>query len=336
MPRATARPTMGHPRSREQRGGREGLRAGHRRGDVSNSTAIEAEALTKTYRGGARGVEDLNFRIATGEVFGFLGPNGAGKSTTIRMMLDLIRPTSGRLTILGQDARRDGAAIRARMGYMPGDLRLYPRMTGRELVGYFAHLRRMPDTGDAEAVAHRLDLDLDRPLRALSRGNRQKVGLVQALMHRPEVLVLDEPTSGLDPLMQQAFAALTREVTDRGGTVFLSSHVLSEVQHVADRVGVVREGRLELIDTVDALRARAAQRVEVTFAAPPPEGAFDGVAGVRVIERHGAVVLMALEGPADALVKRLAHFEVIAIDSHEADLEDVFLGLYRSEAPRAA
>jgi ABC-2 type transport system ATP-binding protein len=222
------------------------------------------------------------------------------------------------------------------MGYMPGDLRLYPRMTARELVGYFAHLRRMDDTGDADALAGRLDLDLDRPLRALSRGNRQKVGLVQAFMHRPELLVLDEPTSGLDPLVQQAFAGLARETVERGGTVFLSSHVLSEVQHVADRVGVVREGRLELIDTVESLRARAAQRVEVTFATPPADGALDGVPGVRVLEHHGAVVLMALEGSIDALVKRLAHFEVLAIDSHEADLEDVFLGLYRSEAPHAA
>ena len=212
-------------------------------------------------------------------MFGFLGPNGAGKSTTIRMMLDLIRPTSGRIRLLGRDARRDGAWIRARLGYMPGDLRLYPRMTGRELVGYFAHLRRMPDTGDAQTLARRFDLDLDRPLRALSRGNRQKVGVVQAFMHRPEVLVLDEPTSGLDPIMQQAFAALTRETAERGGTVFLSSHVLSEVQHMADRVGVVREGRLELVDTVEALRAKAAQRVEVTFAAPPPEGAFAGRPG---------------------------------------------------------
>lgn len=303
---------------------------------MAGEVAIEAEALTKTYRGGARGVEDLTFRIPAGEVFGFLGPNGAGKSTTIRMMLDLIRPTSGRLTILGRDARRDGAEIRARMGYMPGDLRLYPRMTGRDLVGYFAHLRRMPGTGDAEPLARMLDLDLDRPLQALSRGNRQKVGLVQAFMHRPEVLVLDEPTSGLDPIVQQAFAALIRETAGRGGTVFLSSHVLSEVQHMADRVGVVREGRLELVDTVEALRTRAAQRVEVTFGAPPPEGAFAGLAGVRELERHGAAVLMALEGSADALVKRLAGFEVLAIDSHEADLEDVFLGLYGPEAARAA
>ena len=275
-------------------------------------------------------MEGLTFRIERGEVFGFLGPNGAGKSTTIRMILDLIRPTAGRLTVLGCDPRREGAQVRARIGYLPGDLRLYPRMTGRELVGWFARLRGMDGTGDAQALAARLDLDLDRPARALSRGNRQKVGLVQAFMHRPDLLVLDEPTSGLDPLVQQAFAALARETADRGGTVFLSSHVLSEVQRVADRVGVVREGRLELLEAVESLRERAPQRVEVTFAAPPPPDAMAGVAGVRELERHGTVVLMALEGPADALVKRLARFEVLGIDSHEADLEDVFLGLYRA------
>ena len=221
------------------------------------------------------------------------------------------------------------------MGYVPGDLRIYPKLTGRELVQWFARLRRMDGTGDADALAERLELDLDRPMRALSRGNRQKVGLVQAFMHRPELLVLDEPTSGLDPLMQQAFAALVRETAGRGGTVFLSSHVLSEVQHVADRVAVVREGRLELVETVDALRARAPQRVEVSFAAPPPADLVAGVPGVRELERHGDVVLMALEGGADALVKRLAQFEVVGIDSHEADLEDVFLGLYRAGAPHA-
>lgn len=291
--------------------------------------AIEAEGLTKTYRGGARGVEDLSFRIEPGEIFGFLGPNGAGKSTTIRMILDLIRPTAGRLTVFGRDPRRDGAGVRARIGYLPGDLRLYPRLTGRELIAYFARLRGMAGTGDAEALAARLDLDLDRPARALSRGNRQKIGLVQAFMHRPDLLVLDEPTSGLDPLVQQTFAAVARETADRGGTVFLSSHVLSEVQHVADRVGVVREGRLELVETVETLRERAPQRVEVTFAAPPPPDAIAGVPGVRETARHGAVLLMTLEGPADALVKRLARFEVLGIDSHEADLEDVFLGLYR-------
>lgn len=275
-------------------------------------------------------MEGLTFRIDPGEVFGFLGPNGAGKSTTIRMILDLIRPTAGRLAVLGHDPRREGARVRARIGYLPGDLRLYPRLTGRELVTYFARMRGMAGTGDAEELAARLDLDLDRPARALSRGNRQKIGLVQAFMHRPDLLVLDEPTSGLDPLVQQTFAAVARETADRGGTVFLSSHVLSEVQHVADRVGVVREGRLELVETVESLRERAPQRVEVTFAAPPPADALAGVAGVREVERHGPVVLMALEGPADALVKRLARFEVLGIDSHEADLEDVFLGLYRS------
>lgn len=298
--------------------------------------AVEADGLGKTYRGGARGVIDLTFRVEPGEVFGLLGPNGAGKSTTIRMMLDLIRPTTGTLRLLGRDPRRDGPRVRARTGYLPGDLRLYPRMTGAGIVGWAARLRRMTGTGDAAALAERLRLDLGRPVGDLSRGNRQKVGLVLAFMHRPDLLVLDEPTSGLDPLMQQEFAGLVRAATARGATVFLSSHVLSEVQHVADRVGVVRDGRLELVASVDDLRARAAQHVEVTFAAPPPPGAFGDVPGVREVRRDGAVVLMSLDGAADALVKRLARFEVLRIDSHEADLEDVFLGLYGAGGAGAA
>lgn len=299
------------------------------------STVVRAHGLTKFY-GQSRGVLDLDFSVGSGEVFGFLGPNGAGKTTTIRLMLDLIRPTRGRLEIFGLDSRRGSLPIRRRLGYVPGDLRLYDRLTGRELVRYFASLRDLPDTGAADELAARLELDLDRPIRALSRGNRQKVGLVQAFVHRPDLLVLDEPTSGLDPLMQQVFYELVRETTAEGRSVFLSSHVLSEVQHVADRVGVIREGRLELVASVEELRARAFTRVEVTFGAPPPPGAFAAVPAVRELERRGRVVLFALEGRADPLVKALARCDVEALDVHEADLEDVFLGLYRGEARHAA
>ncbi|MGZ8697185.1 MAG: ATP-binding cassette domain-containing protein, partial [Gaiellaceae bacterium] len=175
------------------------------------------------------------------------------------------------------------------------------------------------------------DLELDRPVAALSRGNRQKVGLVQAFMHRPQLLVLDEPTSGLDPLVQQTFYELARETVADGRTVFLSSHVLSEVQHVADRVALVRDGRLVLVDSVENLRARARARVEVTFAVPPPEDAFECLPGVRVLERRGDVVLFTLEGEIDPLLKALARHRVVALDSHEADLEDVFLSLYRPD-----
>jgi ABC-2 type transport system ATP-binding protein len=291
---------------------------------------VSLQKLTKSY-GRARGVVDLDLTVRSGEVFGFLGPNGAGKTTTIRTMLDLIRPTSGRVLIFGLDARTDGVAVRRGVGYLPGDLRLYEHLTPRELLSYFAALRKLSTLADAERLATRLELELDRPLAALSRGNRQKVGLVQAFMQRPQLLVLDEPTSGLDPLVQQTFYELAREAVGEGRTIFLSSHVISEVQHVADRVGLVREGRLVLVDSVENLRAHAFTRIEVTFEAPPPATAFDDVPGIRVLERQGNVVLFALRGEIDPLLKALARYRVVALDSHEADLEDVFLSLYRSD-----
>jgi ABC-2 type transport system ATP-binding protein len=298
------------------------------------SVAVRAEHLTKHY-GRERGIRELDFEVDCGEVFGFLGPNGAGKTTTIRLMLDLIRPTQGRIEVLGTDPRRN-EAIRRRIGYLPGDLRLYERLTARELLTYFAHLRGLDDLGSAPALADRLELELDRPLHALSKGNRQKVGLVQAFMHSPDLLVLDEPTSGLDPLIQQAFYELVASAKADGATIYLSSHVLPEVQHVADRVGLIRDGTLVLVAGVDELRARAVARVEVTFAEPPPGDAFVDLAGVRELGRHERTVLFSLEGEADMLIKALARHRVIAIDSHEADLEDIFLSLYRAEEPQDA
>ena len=293
---------------------------------------IRAEQLTKSY-GPNRGIIDVEFGVEAGEVFGFLGPNGAGKTTTIRLLLDLIRPTSGRLSVFGLDSRRDSVSIRRRLGYLPGDFRLYERMTGRDLLRFFAHLRGAD--GRSDELAKRLDLDLDRRIKELSRGNRQKVGLVQAFMHDPELLVLDEPTSGLDPLVQETFYELVGEATERGGTVFLSSHVLSEVQHVADRVGLIREGRLDLVDSVENLRSRSFTHIEVTFVEPPATETFAGIPGARELERHGDVVRFALEGEIDPLLKVLARFHVRALDVHEADLEDIFMALYRGEAADA-
>ena len=296
-----------------------------------SAPVIRADRLSKDY-GGDRGVSELTFEVGEGEVFGYLGPNGAGKTTTIRLLLDLIRPTGGRVELFGLDVRRDGPQARARVGYVPGDLRLYERLTAREHLRYFASLRGMGALGDGELLAARVGLDLDRPIRALSKGNRQKVGLVQALMHRPALVVFDEPTAGLDPLVQQVVYELVREATAEGRTVFVSSHVLSEVQQIADRVALIRDGRLELVDTVETLRRRALTHVEVTFASEPPEGAFDAVPGVHELERRGSVVRLTLGGSADRFVKVLAQYEVTALDSHEADLEDVFLELYRRPA----
>ena len=295
---------------------------------------VRAEGLTKFY-GEDRGIVDVDFSVAESEVFGFLGPNGAGKTTTIRLLLDLIRPTSGRLSVFGLDSRRESVVIRRRLGYVPGDLRLYERMTGRELLRYFGHLRGSDQISRGEQLARRLDLDLDRRIKDLSRGNRQKVGIAQAFLHDPDLLVLDEPTSGLDPLVQETFQDLVGEVTGRGGTVFLSSHVLSEVQQVADRVALIRDGRLLLVDSVDNLRARSLTDVEVTFSEPPPRDAFAGVTGVRELERHGDVIRFALEGEIDPLLKALARFHVRGLDVHEADLEEIFMALYREEPPDA-
>jgi beta-exotoxin I transport system ATP-binding protein len=296
---------------------------------------VRLERLTRSY-GRQRGIVELDLTVRAGEVFGFLGPNGAGKTTTIRTMLDLIRPTSGRVTIFGLDAHRDSVAVRRRLGYVPGDLRLYGRLTARDFFRYFASLRGMRSLAGADRLAERFELEVDRPIATLSRGTRQKVGLVQAFMNEPDLLILDEPTSGLDPLVQQTFNDLARETAAAGRTVFLSSHVLSEVQHVADRVALVRDGRLALVDDVETIRARALTRIEVTFATPPPTHAFDGVEHVREVERRGSIVVFHVHGEIDAFVKRLAQHRVVALNSHEADLEDVFLALYRDEDRRAS
>jgi ABC-2 type transport system ATP-binding protein len=295
----------------------------------STAPAIRTRSLTKFY-GSDRGVEELDISVAPGEIYGFLGPNGAGKTTTIRLLLDLIRPTAGRLELFGLNPRSN-PALRRRIGYLPGDLRLYERLTPREQLAYFARLRGLESLGTAPALAERFALELDRPIKSLSRGNRQKVGIVQAFMHEPELLVLDEPTSGLDPLVQQTFNELLQETRAAGSTVFLSSHVLPEVQHVADRVALLREGRLVLAETVETLRERAFTHLEATFDEPPPAAAFAGLPGVRELERRGSTVVFALQGEADPLVKVLARYHVRNLDSHEADLEDVFLSLYRSD-----
>jgi beta-exotoxin I transport system ATP-binding protein len=289
-------------------------------------TIVEGAEVTKVY-GSHRGVDRLSFRVEEGEVYAFLGPNGAGKTTTIRLLLDLIRPTSGMVLLFGTSPRQ-GVALRRRVGYLPGDLRLYEQLTARQHFELFAGLRGLDALGIAPELATRFDLELDRPLKALSKGNRQKVGIVLAFMHEPELLILDEPTSGLDPLVQQTFNELVTEQREHGRAVFISSHVMSEVQQIADRVALLRDGRLMLEDTVAGLRARAVTRVDVTFAEVPAEGAFAHVAGARELERSGSRVTFALQGEADPFVKAIAAHRVLALESREPDLEDVFISLY--------
>jgi ABC-2 type transport system ATP-binding protein len=292
--------------------------------------AIETRRLTKSY-GGSRGIVELDLRVELGEVFGFLGPNGAGKTTTIRTLLDLQRPTSGEARLFGLDSRRDSVAIKRRVGYLPGELSLYDRLTGRDHLAWLARLRGGVGQGVIDELADRFGAELDRPIRDLSKGNRQKLGLIQALMHEPELVILDEPTTGLDPLMQEEFIRLAREVADEGRTVFLSSHDLDEVQRVADRVGIVRDGRLVTVESVDVLRRRAIRHVEITFAAPVDPARFAGLDGVVEAVGDGPVVKLSVSGGLDAIVKEAARHEVVDLLSEPADLEEIFLSYYRDE-----
>jgi ABC-2 type transport system ATP-binding protein len=288
--------------------------------------AIALERLTKFY-GKHRGVEDLSLEVPSGEVFGFLGPNGAGKSTTIRILLDLIRPTSGRAELLGHDSR-DAVAVHRRVSYLPGELSLYESMTAREHLEFFGNLRGGHRPERVRDLAERFELDLERPIRSLSKGNKQKVGIVQAFAPEVELLVLDEPTDGLDPLMQHEFLLLARETTAAGSTVFLSSHVLSEVQQIAHRVGIIREGRLVAVEEVTALHGRAVRIFDLRFAGPAPREELERVPGVRELSVNGSTARLRLEGTPDPLVKALARHEVLDLVSHEPDLEDVFLSFY--------
>ena len=264
-------------------------------------------------------------------MFGFLGPNGSGKTTTIRLLLDLLRPTQGRALVLGLDAHLDSVAIKQRVGYVPGDPALYERLTAHQLLEWLARLRGGVDALWLDSLTERFGVVLDRPIRTLSRGNRQKVALVQAFMHRPELLILDEPTSGLDPLLQHEFNQLVHEVRAEGSTVFLSSHVLDEVQHVCDRIGIVRDGRLVTVDDVETLRERAVREVTIHFDGtvvdPRP---FEALPGVCEVEVRGASLHCHLVGVADALVKLAAQHTVIDFTSAPPDLDAMFLQFYET------
>jgi beta-exotoxin I transport system ATP-binding protein len=293
--------------------------------------AIRTTRLVKLY-GRARGVQDLDLEVVPGEVFGYLGPNGAGKTTTIRLLLDYIRPSAGSAEVLGLRAHEDSRAIRRRIGYLPGELRLYSTLSGRELISHFGSLRGVPVRARAEALAGRLDCDLSREIRTLSSGNRQKLGLIQAFMSDPQLLILDEPTNGLDPLVQQAFYDLVREARDAGRTVFLSSHVLPEVERICDRVGILREGRLVAVERISDLRARAIRKVEVTFSEAVAPEALTRIDGVRDLVLEDRSLRCTVVGSMDQLLKAVARFDVQVLSSVEPSLEEVFLAYYGEEA----
>ena len=297
---------------------------------MSDEPVIWTSGLTKDY-GAGRGLFDLDLEVRRGEVFGFLGPNGAGKSTTMRLLLDLIRPTAGSARVLGLDVAGGSVEIRRRVGFLPGDLALYPRLTGRAVLDHLARLRGGVDPRLRESLAERLQADLDRPIRQLSTGNRQKLGLIQAFMHEPELLILDEPIAGLDPLVQQSFHALLREVAAEGRTVLLSSHTLSEVERVTGRLAILRRGRLAVVDSLENLRQVAMQRLEIEFGGPVPVERFHALPGVKELEANGRSLTIGFEGTADAVVKAAAAYDVRAIRPREDDLEDIFLRYYEDD-----
>ena len=291
------------------------------------SAVIETDRLTKSY-GAARGIEDVSMTVERGEVFGFLGPNGAGKTTTIRTLLDLLHPTSGSARVFGLDSRRDSLSIRARTGNLPGDFAYDPGLTGRELLAFFAELRGVTDGRRRHELTERFEADLGRPLGELSRGNRQKIGLIQAMFHDPELLILDEPTSGLDPLMQEEFIEIVREERERGRTVFLSSHELDEVERVCDRVGIIRDGRLVDVEEVADLTERAFRHVTLEFADPVDPAEFASIPGVMELESADGRITFKAQRNLDAVIKAAARHTVTDIELTHPSLEEIFLTFY--------
>ena len=288
---------------------------------------IETHDLSKSY-GNVRAISDINLEIREGEVFGYLGPNGAGKTTTIRTLLDFIRPTSGSASIFGLDTRVNSREIKRRVAYLPGDIMLYEKLTGREALTYAANLRGGVDWSFVEELAERLECDLTRQIHSLSRGNKQKVGLVNAFMSKPDLIIMDEPSSGLDPLMQQEFYGLIEEVKADGRTVFISSHIMPVVERVCDRVGIIRKGTIRTVEDVGALKERGLHQLEFHFATQVPEEAFSSLPGVRDVLVEDGVLRCTVMGKPDALIKAVARFEVVKLVSHEPRLEDVFLTYY--------
>ena len=299
---------------------------------------IETHTLTRSF-GPHRGIVEVDLRVEPGEVFGFLGPNGAGKSTTIRILMGLYHASSGTAQVLGLDPLPDAVEVHRRTGYLPGELAVYPRVTGREILDRFGSARGLRDTRYRDELIERFGAEVDRPTQTLSKGNKQKLGIVLAFMHRPELLVLDEPTSGLDPLLQLEFISLVRETAADGRTVFLSSHDLDEVQRVVHRLAIIREGRIVVTDTVDGLRRHAPRTIELVFDRDVETAALTHLDGVKVTKADPRRLRLTITGPVAPVLRAIAPLDPIDLLARPADLDELFLGYYRStdlpEASRA-
>ncbi|WP_068275587.1 ABC transporter ATP-binding protein [Aldersonia kunmingensis] len=300
---------------------------------AAESPVVSVDSLTRRF-GERRGISDVSFDVAEGEVFGFLGPNGAGKSTTIRLLLGLYRPTSGSMRVLGHDPTHDSTAMLGRIGYLPGDLKLFAQLSGRQHIDRAARIRGLTDLRLRDELIDRFGAEIDTPVRTLSKGNRQKIGLVMAFMHQPDLLVLDEPTSGLDPLLQDEFARLVAECATEGRTVFLSSHELDEVQRLAYRVAIIKEGRLVVTDTVENLRRAAPRTIEFAFEQTIDPGRFANLDGVTVRSYTDGLLTLSVTGAIAPVLHAAADLDPIDLGARRADLEELFLAYYR-EAPDA-
>ena len=295
--------------------------------------AIELRSVVKDY-GRTHALRGIDLTIEPGRIFGFLGPNGAGKTTTIRLLLALIRPTGGTASVLGLDCQRQSLEVRRRVGYLPGELRMYESMRGDDFLDLIDSFR--PEKRDAafrRQLLDRLGLDTTRSVRALSKGNKQKLGIVQALMHRPELLVLDEPTSGLDPLVQEEVARLLEDAVRDGRTVFFSSHVLPEVERLSQAVAIIREGKIVAVEDIARLKGRSVHVIEVTFAVEPPAQLF-ALPGVRELRRDGNMVHLQARDGIDAVIKAIARYPVVDLRTEQASLEDTFLAYYSDQGHR--
>lgn len=299
---------------------------------------IETNRLTKFY-GPHAGLQDLSLSINQGEVFGLLGPNGAGKTTTIRLLLDFIKATSGAAQVFGLDTESSSLEIRSRTGYLPGDFISYPNLTAGEVLDYFSNLRGGTPLTNRDALCERFKLDQSRKFGELSRGNRQKVGLVQAYMGDPELIVLDEPSGGLDPLLQVEFQELVRERQKQGRTQFISSHLLPEVEAVCNRVGIIRDGRLAALETVAAIRTRARSRITIRVAedeVTEATNAFSVIEGCEVSGSEGSTITLQYTGAIDPVIKTASRFTIASLESHPPALDEVFMAYYSGEVAHEA
>ncbi len=293
---------------------------------TTSAPAIEIDQLKKYY-GKIEAVKGISMSVERGEIFGFLGPNGAGKTTTIRCMLNLIYPTAGNIRILGMDAQRDSIKLHKHIGYLPGDVRLPGDMTGRQVIDYFSRLQGLEPVL-LNPLVEMFDVEMKRRIKGYSKGMRQKIGIVLAFMCDPDVLVLDEPTSGLDPLLQKTFNQFLLEEQARGKTIFMSSHIMSDVEKVCHRVAVIRSGELVTVETVEALREKAGQRVTVEFADSVTPEELARIPGVSTVQQHNTQYQFNISGSMDALIKALSQHNVVRLNAEEAPLEEVFLKFY--------